>query len=90
MIHWQIDNVKCDGCANRIRHALSALPGVNDVTVNVAQHEVCFAANENQLAQIEAELLRLGYPRSGQVNGFAAIKADVVSVVSCAIGRMQS
>lgn len=90
MICWTVDNLKCGGCETRVTSALSAIEGVTQVAVDAAQGQVCFEANEDRFATIESTLLRLGYPRTGQVTGLAAVKADVMSVVSCAIGRVQS
>jgi copper chaperone len=90
MIIWHVDNVKCGGCANRIRKKLQAIAGVTDVRVDVEQAQLYFDAPDERLADIEAVLLVLGYPRTGTTLGLAAVGADVRSVVSCAIGRFQS
>jgi copper chaperone len=90
MIVWHIDNVKCGGCANRIRQKLQVIAGVTDVRVDVEQAQLHFDAPDERLADIEAILSALGYPRTGTTLGLAAVGADVRSVVSCAIGRFQS
>jgi copper chaperone len=87
---WQVDNIKCGGCAGRIRQQLSKLAGVSLVEVDVGLAQVRVEADEASENLILAELARLGYPLSGTSQGLSAIQADVRSFVSCAIGRMQS
>lgn len=89
MIVWDIDNIKCGGCANRISQKLQSLNDVRAVSVDVAQGQLSFEAPDSRLAEVEQMLVSLGYPRAGTTTGLAAVGADVRSVVSCAIGRMQ-
>lgn len=90
MMEWQVDNIKCGGCVGRIRQQLLTLEGVSDVQVDVEQGVVRVEADAEQETAILARLKRLGYPLSGSTSGLAAVEADVRSVVSCAIGRLQS
>lgn len=87
-MEWQVDNIKCGGCAGRIRQQLLTLAGVRDVQVDVEQGVVRVEADDDQESAILARLNRLGYPLSGTASGLAAVGADVRSVVSCAIGRL--
>jgi copper chaperone len=90
MMEWKVDNIKCGGCAGRIRQQLLSLVGVSDVQVDVEQGVVRVEADADQFPAILARLKRLGYPLTGTTSGLAAVEADVRSVVSCAIGRLQS
>ncbi len=90
MMQWTVDNIKCGGCASRIRQQLLTLPGVDEVQVDVEQGLVRVEGDAEQSAAILARLKRLGYPLTGSTSGLAAVQADVRSVVSCAIGRLQS
>jgi copper chaperone len=87
---WTIDNLKCAGCAKRITQKLQAMIGVNAVNVDVALGQVYFEAVDDLLPAIEKNLIALGYPRTGTTSGFSSLEADMRSVVSCAIGRMQT
>jgi len=89
MIVWDVDNIKCGGCANRITQKLQAIVGVTKVSVDIEQSQIHFEANESVVADVEHTLISLGYPRSGTTSGLSAVGADVRSVVSCAIGRLQ-
>jgi len=90
MVSWQIDNVKCGGCARRIRQQVAALAGVSRVSVDIESATISFDAADNVQLMVAETLAALGYPRSGSVSGLGAVAADVRSVVSCAIGRLQS
>lgn len=90
MMEWKVDNLKCGGCAGRIRQQLLDLTGVTDVQVDIEQGVVRVEADAEQAPTILARLKRLGYPLSGTTSGLAAVEADVRSVVSCAIGRLQA
>jgi copper chaperone len=90
MVSWQIDNVKCGGCARRIRQRVAALAGVSRVSVDVDAGTISFDAADDVQLKVAKTLATLGYPRSGSVSGVGAVAADVRSVVSCTIGRLQS
>jgi len=87
---WQVDNIKCGGCANRIRQQLLTLNGVEEVRVDVEQGMVHVEADDQLESTILARLKRLGYPLHGSASGLAAVEADVRSVVSCDIGRLNT
>lgn len=87
---WQVDNIKCGGCAARIRQQLLLLTGVSEVEVDVAQGKVTVQSETGSELTVLACLKRLGYPLTGTTSGLSAVEADVRSVVSCAIGRLQS
>jgi copper chaperone len=89
IMEWQVDNIKCGGCAGRIRQQLLTIQGVSDVQVDVDLGRVRVEADAEQEGVILARLTRLGYPLSGSTSGLAAVEADLRSVVSCAIGRLQ-
>lgn len=90
MMEWQVDNIKCGGCAGRIRQQLLGLSGVSDVQVDIKQGVVRVEADAEQADAILSRLKRLGYPLTGSTSGLAAVEADVRSMVSCAIGRLQA
>lgn len=81
-----IDNLKCGGCANSIRTAISKIDGVEEVHVNVETSEVEVLSDES-LAREEIlnKLSSMGYPEQGAQNNLGH-KAK--SYVSCMIGRM--
>lgn len=81
-----IENLKCHGCANTIRKGLSGMEGVNEVAINheTASVTVTFEESVQNRENIVKKLARMGYPEQGN----NSLKAEVVSYVSCAIGRV--
>ena len=92
-VQIKVENIKCGGCANGIRKQLQALEGIESVEVDVSLGEVMVelsdAANVNVLCQtIQSQLLKMGYPEVGSIEGLKAAGAKAKSFVSCAVGRM--
>lgn len=84
-----VENLKCHGCANTIRKAISQLDGVSAVEVDVEQGRVDVNFGDpGSLEQIRAKLLNLGYPEVNTLHGIGKVAANAKSFVSCAVGRM--
>ena len=82
----EIQNLKCNGCANTIITKLSDLKGIQDVKVDNETNTVTFDyENQGNLTETIDLLSKLGYPEVGDKN---AITTKAKSFVSCAIGRM--
>ena len=87
----QVENIKCAGCANSIQKKLLALDSVKTVEVNIETGMVvCATENVNQEIeqQIAQQLLNMGYPQVGSVEGLKAAGAKAKSFVSCAVGKI--
>lgn len=84
-----VENIKCGGCANTIKHKLAVLDGVDEVSVAIEQGDVTIIGDESQRESVATELLRLGYPEKGTAEGLKAAAAKAKSFVSCAIGRIE-
>lgn len=86
---FAIDNLKCGGCANTIRKALTAIPGISDARVDEEIGAVSFTYSDETVVKTAKEkLASIGYPESGTLEGFEKLSAGAKSYVSCAIGRM--
>lgn len=83
-----VENIKCGGCANLIRKALIAIPGVTGVDVDIEKGDLRVEAEDAMRAAVTKRLLELGYPESGAVSGLGFAAAKAKSFVSCAIGRV--
>lgn len=83
-----VENIKCGGCAHSIVSKLSLIKGVQKVEVDIEQGKVHFDADDGIHDQVKAELLRMGYPEKGSVEGLASAGAKAKSFVSCAIGKV--
>jgi copper chaperone len=62
---FQVQNVKCQGCASAIRNGLAGLAQVREVAVDVATGRVTVHADGDVRAELRAKLAALGYPEVG-------------------------
>ena len=83
-----VENIRCGGCANSIRKALSTVDGVTSVAVEIEQGEVRVEGEPAARAVVARRLLELGYPEKGTASGIGSAAAKTKSFVSCAIGRV--
>jgi|APHig6443717497_1056834.scaffolds.fasta_scaffold00243_41 copper chaperone CopZ len=80
---YEIQNIRCGGCANTITKALTA--EFEGVTVDVASKTVTVELkDESEIAKGADMLKKLGYPLADEESGMVD-KAK--SFVSCAIGK---
>ncbi|MUU78047.1 heavy-metal-associated domain-containing protein [Winogradskyella endarachnes] len=83
---FNIQNLKCGGCANTIVTQLSKLDGISEVIVNNETDEVSFnTVSETEIESVKQKLSDLGYPIVGDAN---SLPKKAKSFVSCAVGRM--
>lgn len=83
---FNIQNLKCGGCANTIVTQLSKLDGISEVSVDNDTNEVSFNVTvENDIEVVKNKLSDLGYPIEGDSN---SLPKKAKSFVSCAVGRM--
>jgi copper chaperone CopZ len=81
-----IENLKCHGCANTIRKEMMKFDGVSKVEIGMDDSSVNLEYDEAILEKdkILKRLVRIGYPEKGH----NSLKSEVISYVSCAVGRM--
>jgi len=84
---FDVENIKCGGCARSIERALKEVPEVSAVGVEMDAGRVIVSAKADVRDAVRAALLRLGYPERGSASGMSAVGAKAKSFVSCAIGR---
>jgi copper chaperone CopZ len=90
---FEVDNVRCGGCANTITKALQEA-GFKGISIDLScepRKVTVEALNEAQLAQFTTILRKLGYPLTDMDNGLiegTVLKAK--SFVSCAVGKFGS
>lgn len=88
---FQVENVKCGGCAGTLKSKLEPEFGVVEVNLDVMPREITVDINDNQLDTLRVALKKLGYPMSDENLGFVEnTTAKAKSFVSCAIGKMDS
>ena len=89
--NFQVENIKCGGCANTITTKLKEIEAVEDVIVNVDEQQVTVIAGSGVQDDIKStlgkKLAKLGYPEVGSA-GPNRMVAKATSFVSCAIGKV--
>ena len=85
-ITFNIQNLKCGGCAATISKILASLEDIQEIKISVEESSVSFIyTNDTQLTVVRDKLKQLGYPENGEAN---SLGAKAKSFVSCAIGKM--
>lgn len=87
-LQFEVENLKCGGCAQTIENALRADERVSHVAVDLARHVVAVQSTADVKQDVAATLARLGYPEKGSVQGLRSAAARAKSFVSCAVGRL--
>lgn len=86
-IIFEVQNLKCGGCASTIRTELMKLQGIDDVCVNPETGMVTLSVDQD-FDRIETidELKSIGYPLVGRSN---SLGTKTKSMVSCVTGRLK-
>jgi len=88
---FEVENVKCGGCANTLKTKLKDSFGDVEVDLNVMPRQITLEVEENQLEDLKSQLRSLGYPLStDELSTLQNVGAKAKSFVSCAIGKMDS
>ena len=88
---FQVENVKCGGCAATLKKKLEPLFGEVDVNLDVHPREITLKMEEEQMPRLQQALRDIGYPLSTDKLGLIdTASTKVKSFVSCAVGRMES
>ena len=86
---FQIDNLKCSGCAGTIRKALLSFDGLSNPEIDIKSETIHFdTADGFDVEPVKDKLSGLGYPEKGSLTGLKKMGANAMSYVSCAIGKM--
>jgi P-type Cu+ transporter len=86
LLRLSVQNMSCASCVGRVEHALSALPGIRDVRVNLANETVQAQIDAPaQISEAISALKKVGYPVRTQ-----SVRLSVASM-SCAscVGRVE-
>ena len=90
---FEVENIRCSGCANTITSRLAEMDGVKDVNVDIERKIVSVNTNPECDANIRQilgqKLAKLGYPEVGAFDSNGLI-TKATSVISCAIGKVSS
>lgn len=86
---FEVQNVKCGGCAGTLTGRLAERFGEVEVDLSVEPRKITLDIADDRIDELGAMLKSLGYPFVGEEMGFvdgATTKAK--SFVSCAVGKM--
>lgn len=87
-VSYEVQNLKCGGCASTITKKLSE--EYDDVLVDVENKIVSLEIGEKSEESVKNSLRALGYPIVGDTKGFFSDnKAKAKSFVSCAMGKLE-
>jgi copper chaperone len=85
---FQVDNIKCSGCANRVKTALKDKFDNISINLEIMPREVTLDIDNNE-EQFKETLKSLGYPVIGdEYSSIQKASMKAKSFVSCAIGKM--
>ena len=83
---FEIQNLKCGGCAHTIKTKINQLKGIDNIEVDVEINKVSFEHQEEyDLSKVQNLLLKLGYPVADSEN---SLTSKIKSYGSCAIGKI--
>jgi len=87
---FQVENVKCSGCANTLQTKLEEKFGAIEVNLETIPREITLDIDENRINELKVALKGLGYPLSSQKLGvIESTTTKAKSFVSCAIGKVE-
>ena len=88
---FEVENVKCGGCANTLKTKLKESFGEIEVNLEVHPRKITLDIEESKMNELQKSLRGLGYPLStDELSTFENVGAKAKSFVSCAIGKMDS
>ena len=86
---FEVQNVKCGGCASTLKKALSGDFGEVEVDLEQTPRKITLDIEDSQLENLKLKLRSIGYPlTSDELSTFENVNAKAKSFVSCAIGKM--
>jgi len=88
---FEVENVKCGGCANTLITSLKEEFGNVEVDLDVNPRKITLDLDDSKQEALKLKLRGLGYPLSSdELSGFQKATTTAKSFVSCAIGKMNS
>ena len=86
---FEVENVKCGGCANTLKKVLMDDYGEVEVNLDKTPREITIDISDDKMEVLKLKLRSIGYPLvSDDLSTFQSINTKAKSFVSCAIGKM--
>ena len=87
---FQVQNVKCEGCANTLKTQLQESFGNITVDLTKMPREITLEIAQEEIPQLREALKKLGYPMSDEALNFVeSATTQAKSFVSCAVGKFE-
>lgn len=87
---FQVENVKCGGCASTLKSKLLEEFGEVEVNLELEPREITLEIDDEKMDSLKKALLSLGYPMAGEnLNFLQNNTAKAKSFVSCAVGKFE-
>ena len=88
---FEVQNVKCQGCAGTLTKELSKNFTNVKVNLDVEPRKVTLDIEESQLEDLILKLRNLGYPLiTDELSTFQTVTTTAKNFVSCAIGKIDN
>ena len=88
---FQVENVKCGGCASTLKSKLIDTFGEIEVNLETMPREISLDIEDSSITSLREALRGLGYPMSDEKLNFVDnTTAKAKSFVSCAVGRVDN
>ena len=86
---FEVDNVKCGGCASTLKKSLVDEFGEVDVNLDVMPRQITLDIDDEKINQLAEKLKSIGYPLSSEnLSSLENVSTKAKSFVSCAIGKI--
>ena len=86
---FQVQNVKCGGCASTLKSKLFDQFGEVEVNLEKEPREIILKITDEELPALKKALKKLGYPMVNEEMGFVETNATKAkSIISCAMGKI--
>jgi copper chaperone CopZ len=88
---FEVNNIKCKGCANTLKKSLSSEFGKIIVDLEVEPRQISLDIEDRNIELLKLKLRELGYPlTTDELSTFQNISTTAKSFVSCAIGKIDN
>lgn len=88
---FEVNNVKCGGCANTLKKSLKEDFGDVEINLEVMPRVITLDIDDTKIDTLKSKLRTLGYPLvTDELSTFENIQTKAKSFVSCAIGKLDS
>lgn len=86
---FEVENIKCSGCANTIKKKLFDEFGNIDVKLDVFPRQITLNIKDEDIDKLRKALKSIGYPMSDQkLDVIDNIATKAKSFISCAAGKI--